>query len=95
MSVDPRRHLHTVDVTERGVTYVVQSRFPVGFSFTDEEVFNAEARNFLAKLSDTPIDEHELPLALARQRAKDKKLIVMFVLLCMLLATILAFILPV
>ena len=95
LSVDPRRHRHTIDIAKRAVTYSVNSPTHLIFSSADEDVFKAEARSFLARLSDTPFDEHELPLALARQRANDKKLIVPFLLFCLLLGIVLAFILPV
>ena len=89
ISVDPRRYHHTVGITERGVAYGVQSRFPVIISPADEDVFKAEAMSFLAKLSGASPHLDELPLALARQRAVDKTFMIRLVLLSLLLSIIL------
>jgi len=92
---DPRTFRHAIDVTGSGLTYTFNSPIPITFSSADEDVLKAEARSFLATLSGTCADEHELPLALARQRATDKKIVITVLFFALLLGLILGLILPV
>jgi hypothetical protein len=88
---DPRSLSHAIYITKSGVTYVFTSPTPMTFSSADEDVLNAEAMSFLARLSGTCADDDQLRLALARQRTTDTKILITIFLFALLLGFILPF----